>query len=814
MTPRTRTSNKETDFKVYYSKKVPQQVCFPHKKKTVRRPDPAEQDGVDKRQMKFLPEKMRQQIVDDSEDGEEKEGSTAQSTVDEELPIPSSTIPRKDKKRKPSDAQNDDPNPNNDLKDTSSKRRRHMAAPKVRKSSKPHENSTEVSEGRSRTLRRQSTMTQLADGRRPSPGTEELDFKPIKRRPRASWGGASTDKDRDTKQRTLTQMIPGMGRLSKEELDELSDLDADLEEDQKNYGRVSQILAEQGLLRSDTGPPGRRPLHFAGNTEIDSVKIEEDEVHGQSSRMHEQSSVIVQSLDDLAGDDNEQAYHPTQFIEAPARRARETQRRPVIRQFPDESLDNGRSAKSRFGLLSTPEKRRIFEIPSSQSPAESVLSTQTSPQKFHRTASRGHYNTATVVAETPSKRRQVTFQEPAVQPAPPALLRRFESTIQDSEDEEGSDIEDEFDAQENANGRDQFVHGQAIGADPQAVYNQIDRACAGTHGGLESGSPQYAEDAEELALRRGAYQPSPELGESWAPVIYDDDGPEYESYRPARSQAESQSLQDVTALSRESLPLLDHTDEVPQKDAINDTSLSADDIPSTPPTIQLQPDEELPSTPMIIRDESSDDEEPELEPTPLRTVQRIVPQPSSVMFQQTADLDGEPVQVPHSPSADRETQQSHSSKAEQQLQSEWLSYSQYVHARAPKSSSMHAAADAFSYNATPRLSRSGALAASSSHIQHSQATTVDEVTPRKNRTQRIVSANTTPHRISKSQPFVSPDKPPSLFIPSSFPSPARAAMEGWSSPRIGRTKNPYGSSQVLGSLEDFSIPLPPPVEDD
>ncbi|KZM23749.1 uncharacterized protein EKO05_0005681 [Ascochyta rabiei] len=812
MTPRTRTSNKEANFKVYYSKKVPQQVYFPHKKKAVRRPDPTEQDGADKRQMKFLPEKMRQQKVDvedDSEDGEKKEGSTAQSTVDDEFPNPSPTNPRKDKKRRSGDAQ-DDPSLDSGLTNTSSKRRRHMAAPKARKPSKTREN-TEVSEGPSRTLRRQSTMTQLVEGRQPSSGIEELDFKPVKRRPRASWGGASTDKDGDKKQRTLTQMIPGMGRLSKEELDELSDLDADLEDDQKDE-RVSQILAEQGLL-GFTDPLGTTPLPLSGNTEVGFIKIQEDEVHGPSNGIHEQPPVIVQSLDNLAGGDNEQDYQPTQFIEAPARRARQMPRRMATRQLPGESLDNGRSARSRFSLLSTPEKRRVFEIPSSQSPVEFVLSTQTSPHKSNRTVLRDHYNTAALVAETPSKRRQVTFQEHAVQPVPPAPLRKFKSTIQDSEDEEGSDIENAFNAQQKAYGTDRTVDGQAVGADTQAVLNQIDQACAGADESLASDSPQCPEEIEGLALRRGAYQLSPELGESWAPVIYDDDGPEYESYQSARLEAGSQSLRDVAVLSRETLPLLDHTNEVQQKDATNDTSLSADIIPSTPPMIQLQqPDEELPSTPMVIRDESSDDEEPELGPSPPRTAQRIVPQPSSIMFQQTADLDGEPVQVPRSPSADRETQQSHSSKAEQQLQSEWLSYSQYVHARAPNSSSMHAAADAFSYNATPRLPSSGALAAST-RMQYSQATTVDEVTPKKNRTQRTVSASTTPHRISKSQPFVSPDKPPSLFIPSSFPSPSRAAMEGWSSPVMGRTQNLYGSSQVLGSLEEFSIPPPPPVED-
>jgi hypothetical protein len=393
-------------------------------------------------------------------------------------------------------------------------------------------------------------------------------------------------------------------------------------------------------------------------------------------------------------------------------------------------------------------------------------------------------------------------------------LRKFESTIQDSEDEEGSDIEDDVVEGGQVVAVVEAAHGHAVGADTQAVLKQIDQACAGTDENRLSDSRESSTKPEEPLIQTRPYQPSPELGESWAPIMYDDDGPDYGSYRSSRTGAKSQSFRETDS-SKESLPVLDQTNEVSQLDLTTQAPMPPGDFPSTPPMVQEQPDENYPSTPMVIRDESSDEEEEaETDPTPPRTAQRIVPQPPSTLVHQSSDLDGEPVQVPRSPSADRETQQSHSSKAEQQLQNEWLSYSQYVHARAPNSSSMHAAADAFSYNATPRLQRTGALAASSPRIQQSQATTVDEVTPKKNRTQQVVSANTTPHRPAKSQPFISPEKPPSLFIPSSFPSPSRAAMEGWSSPVTARTQNVYGSSQVLGSLEDFSIPLPPPIEDD
>ncbi|KAF1363321.1 hypothetical protein EJ07DRAFT_104361, partial [Lizonia empirigonia] len=763
MTPRTRTSNKEATFKVYYSKKVPKQVYFPHKRKTVRRRQSAEQDGVDKKQMEFLPDKMRKQFADTEESADEEvnaeEVPPVREAECEATPKATRAHRVKDKKRPGNDIQEDFGTGEIPVS-VSNKRRKKKTALEAGRPSKVAD--PELVREPSRTLRRQSTMTQLADGRRPSLGVEDLDFKRPKRRLRASWNVAGTDKERYRKQRTLTQMIPGMGRLSKEELDELSDLDAELEEDQASNGRVSQFLVEQGLL--DIGTDNHEAsTHSIGDIHMRNVRDQKAEEREVQIEAHARPTVMLQSVEDLAEDDGEEDYQPTQFIEAPVRRPRQTPRRTATRQRLDKSIEAGTSAKSRFSLLSTPEKHRVFEIPSSQSPAESILSTQTSPHKSNRPALKERHDNAVIIAETPSKRRQVTFHQPTLKPEPPARLRKFESTIQDSEDEEASDLEDDLTESEQKVITNGTVHGQAVGADTQAILNQIDLACADA----EEDRQHSSEDPDEPAARLGAYEPSPELGESWAP-------------------------------------------------GVNDTNISlpTDIIPSTPPVISLQLDEDLPSTPMVIRDDSSDDEEAELEPTRPRTPQRIASQPTSLMMQHTADLDGQPVQVPCSPAADLETQQSHSSKAEQQLQNEWLSYSQYVHARAPNSSSMHAAAEAFSYNATPRLSRTMAPTASSARVQHSQATTVDEVTPKKNRTQRVFSTNTTPHRISKSQPFISPDKPPSLFIPSSFPSPSRAAMDGWSSPVVGRTQNLYGSSQVLGTLEDFSIPLPPPIEDD
>ncbi|KAF3048515.1 hypothetical protein E8E11_005150 [Didymella keratinophila] len=795
MTPRTRTSNKEANYKVYYSKKIPQQVHFPHKRKTVRRPDPVERDGVDNRQMKFLPEKMRQERTQEQDnhteketEGEETEQEAASTKQEKSTPVNK----RKAKKRESSMAHEDSATDEEPVV-SASKRRRRTTAPK---------------DEPSRTFRRQSTTTQLADGRRPSSGDDEPDFKPAKWRSRARWGGVSAERESDRRQRTLTQMIPGMGRLSKEELEELGDLDAELDDTQRSDA-VSRSLIEQGLIEIDEPAITAEPVQRSDDAVEDSHVDQQQDEERSSVTAPTQSPLVLNSVE-TAADDDEDDYQPTQFIEAPTLKTRQTPRRLATRQPPINAPGSEKSSKSRFSLLSTPEKRRIFEIPSSQSPAESVLSTQISPQKSNRSALRERTSNVTMVAETPSKCRQVTFREPTAQPTPPAHLKKFESTIQDSEDE-ASEFDDDIATQQPTGNTEETFCGQDIGEDTQAVLLKIDQACADPVGGLEDDSRDASVKLEEPLARSQLYQPSPELGESWAPVIYDDDGPQFESYRSSRASAKSQSFRAADS-SKEPLPILEQAHGISQMDFTTQALLPVDNIPSTPPMIRAEAEEELPSTLMIVRNESSDEDEAGSEPTPPRTIQRRAPEPPSTLVHQSTDLDGEPVQVPCSPSPDRETQQSHSSKAEQQLQNEWLSYSQYV--RAPNSSSMHATADAFSYNATPRLPRTGALPASTAQMQHSQATTVDEVTPRKHRTQRVISANTTPHRASKSQPFVSPEKPPTLFIPSSFPSPSKTAMEGWSSPVLARTQNAYGSSQILGSLEDFSIPLPPPVEDD
>lgn len=762
----------------------------------MRKPKLAEQDEGEKRQLRFLPEKMRQQR--DKEDGMLGEEPAMQDAATERTVQSTSKNRWRGAKRKDSDF-HEASSSHEELSTVTSKRRRRTTVPK---------------EGPSRTLQRQSTMTQLADGRRPSISADEPEFNPTKRHSRTSWSGTGgRERGRDKKQRTLTQMIPGMGRLSKAELEELGDLDADLEDDNTNKDAVSQTLVEQGLLEIGV------PTHMAASGQLsddiknDALQSGEAGQYGRPAMLHIRSSVAIQSGEVTIKDHDEKDYNPTQFIDAPTLKTRQTPRRAATEKPSKNVAEPVKPVKSRFSLLSTPEKRRIFEIPSSQSPAESVLSTQDSPGRSRRSALRERDLNASLVPETPSKRRQVTFEDSTIRSAPPAL-RKFESTIRDSEDEDESDFESDVASEDLLDFEGQVSRGDPVSAE---AHNQDDLAYGDKAANTLPNSQASPEETEELIVRQGPYELSPELGESWAPVIFDDDGPEPASYQTSWRGAKSQS-QLVQGwdrgLSKELRPKPDPITVLSQLDLTTQAAVLAENFSGTPPTVQQQLNEDLASTPMVIRDVSSDEEVAGSDPRPPHAVQRGVYGLPLTLIHQSTDLDGEPVQVPRSPSAGRETQQSHSSRAEQQLQNEWLSYSQYVHGSAPYSSSMHAAIDASSYNATPRPSKTVATS-SPTRIQHSQATTVDEVTPKKKRTQRMISANTTPHKSSKSQSFITPEKPPSLFIPSSFPSPSRAALEGWSSPITSRAQNKYGSSQVMGSLEDFSIPLPPPpIEDD
>lgn len=884
MTPRTRSTNKDANYKVYYSKKVPQQVRFPHRRKTVRQPLKVAKDGG-KKQMKFLPEMMRirRDLMDSEEENEEDEdledGGVALKLEPDDMEAEeenSGKQPRlRGQKRRNHVAEHDLEDDAGPPKPTPKRRRQDNAPRSNRRSrqiapeSEDEDNETPSHANhkvdRSRTLRRQSTMTQLVDGRRPMSDAEEPAFKPVKRGSRHSWGGQGKNV-KDKNQRTLTQMIPGMMPLeidSDEDMEEGSrnkEAEETEERDSQAYGEaIAARLAQEGLVqnRSDDAEP----------TDDNGKLPDASRVH-QSSGQEEQSDVPTQSLGTPSitihsaedTDEEEESYQPTQFIDAPITRTRRSSRqssarKPQAPQPEPPSTGARKTAKSNFGLLSTPEKRRIREIPSSQSPPDSPLSTQTTPSKADRLSLHWRSSNPTQAAETPSKRKQVTFQTPSKKTVPPPTLKKFKSTILDSEDEECDLIEEDdsrhahqFGASTQAQGQrmDSMARGRDVGHETQAMLDQIDQACAHTH---EDDDQVDRESSEELGV--STFDQDRESSEELGVSIFDRDGDSSQELGDLLTQRKVASAEDTTTAYRavhigvKQEPLQDHDmcgpvvqdtlheelqssyktthTGIKQEQYQNNTFLEevgfADvdpedtsvelpittQVPSSPPVIQQLPEETCPSTPMVIMD-SSDEEDDAIELTPQHQNTYTVTQASSHTVQQSADLNNGPIQVPRSPTLQAESQKSHSSKAELQIQNEWFSYSQYFKARPAHTSSMNVAHDKSSYDATPRPPRPTAPA----HYM-SQATTVDEVTPRKSRTHRTSSAIVTPHKIASSQPLSSPSKPPPLFIPSSFPSPSKARMDEWSSPVYGRTQD---TGYNLGSLEDFSIPLPPPLDMD
>jgi hypothetical protein len=817
MTPRTRNRNKDADFKVYYSNKIPRQVYFPHRRKIVRRPDVVK-DEMDKRQMKFLPEKMRIKRINtvgdsEEEDGDDLEEGLVETGVNVEDANDDEHQNRgKDKtakgrgKKRRSDAMETDKKDKGDDNSASStpKRRRKTPESKSNRRSKQVKvepadstpDSIDQKADRSRTIRRQSTMTQLVEGRRPVSDTEEPTFKPVKRSSRLSWGGQSS-KGKDKKQRTLTQMVPGMRPLeivSDEDVEEeLSDTVAE-DRDGQSYGdRITARLAQEGLFQNKKDSSKKATIAGSISSE---ARSQIGRQHGEADIDDESlnaPSLLVHTVEDSASDDDEETYQPTQFIDAPSTRTRRGSRRASgVKQ---QAAQTTNARKSKFSLLSTPEKRRVRVIPSSQSPPDSPISTQVSPSKAHRSPLKERSGNDAQTAETPSRRKQVTFQEPPTEP--PRSLRKFKSVILDSEDEEDDLLEADENrtlAQGQTHNTDSAAYGKATGTETQAVLDQIDQACASR--GTEEVMQHSQDSSVELSatmLHRDEHETSPELGEQYQQYGLKDEEESPDSYNPHIDKAREQSPnKSVAAL----------------ESAVINFSVVSEQVPSSPPIIQPAVEDTCPSTPMVIMDSS--DEYDELDPTPPRPGTRLEPQLSSPAPPQSADLDEDLVQVPQSPPMQHETQQSHTSKAEEQLHDEWFSYSQYISTRPPQSSSMNVAHDKFSYDATPMPPRPVAQTQRSGHYT-SQATTVDEMTPRKNRTQRTSSAHTTPRKIASSQPCTSPSKPPPLFIPSSFPSPTKARMEEWSSPTLGNTQMTYGAG---GSLEDFSIPLPPPAEDD
>ncbi|KAI1663130.1 hypothetical protein L13192_12832 [Pyrenophora tritici-repentis] len=602
MTPRTRSGNGEAEPKVYYSKKVPQQVHFPHKRKTVRRRTSPVQDGSGKRQLVFVPEKMKKQgtprVVGDSD--EESEGGLKDGDV--------SISPQADKEH--------------------SKTRKRKKTGRNCDSEPLQEDGSEKDEPVGPVKKRQRKAAAPKNNRR-------------SRRVQPDSNDDNDDRPSLIENRTLTQMVSGMRPLeimSDEDVeDTLSDVEAQ-EADSHNYrDAVARRLAQQGLYRNDHGDDEEAGENMQPGVETEAQENEE------VADAQDVPELVVQSVEDDTNGEGEDSYKPTQFIDAPITTVthRTTRERAVvptvkIREASHVQQKAVSFRKARFSLLSTPEKRRVREIPSSQSPADSPLSTQFTPHRLHRSPLKRCTGNEIQAPETPSKRKQVTFRVPSKTPVPPPSLRKFESTIQDSEDEDEGIFED-----------DASSSGRCVGTETQAMIDQIDQACADAVEESEA-EAGLSPELDEVSLLRSLNEASPELGEPQTQssgrqqrtVPDEDSHPHAELISIKQEPVEDVEVDDLTALhaARSQPPHKGSMESSATIAAEAELPTFTEQLHSTPPIVQ----DTCPSTPMAIPEDSSDEES-----TPQPRKQPIqYPPPTQV--QQSTDLDGELIQVPRS----------------------------------------------------------------------------------------------------------------------------------------------------------------------
>jgi hypothetical protein len=833
MTPRTRTTNKDANFKVYYSKKVPKQVQFPHKRKTVRRPDPA-QDAPEPRQMTFLPAMMRKiNTVQDSQD-EDTEDSEDEVVQAEYSKVTGARQKKNDgiargRKRNSDVVKEEEDNDDDPVQPTPKRRKRTSSArtptiPTINVdiasadewSARAEPVDSAQADTRSK-RRRQSTMTQLVNGRRPLAGEQSPRFMRVKRTNSGGTKGEGGGKGKQ--QRTLTQMVPEWmspgvnsdGDRDEDEIEHENSEDEEQDEEQDEDAHAYNESLAAHLEEGGSFQPARP------REDVDEGDEEKELPNAPTARL-----ALEIDADD---EENEEEYLPTQFIDKPVSRVRRSSRRLSGGSPRAPTITNAAkgspwvSGKPRFNLLSTPERRRIREIPSSQSPPDSPLSTRATPRTGQRPLTEFSGNTQKF-HDTPSKRTRVTFQE-TVKEAIPLPLRRFQSTIQDSEGEDDDDDEIEELDHNRSTSENQAVN---IGSETQALIDQIDQACAHVEQEVLLQDRELSEELGEPTLADAANKSSQEFGEARDVMGLDEEEDWHESQRLSKLSAHTGITKEQSDEEMSPVPLPVEDEPLPvleehHREEVATLPPSADD--ESLPVMQDQTISNFPSSPLI-----ADNELEAEEVAPFTSIQqvRFVPESTPHHPQESADLDGELIQVPRSPAKceTQETIYSHSSKAEHQLQSEWAFFSQLGRLRAPLTSSMLPAQDSLTYQATPVNTTVHGIAPPQWSAPLSQATTVDErspnVTPKKPRSMppgtyttprasRIVSNHTTPHRVPSSQPVISPEKPPTLYIPSSFPTPGRARMADWSSPVLGRTQ-----MEGMESLEDFSIPGLPPIE--
>lgn len=635
-------------------------------------------------------------------------------------------------------------------------------------------------------------MTQLVDGRRPLPEDDEPEFQPVKRTLSRSGSGGKSRKGqaKDKQQRTLTQMVAGLGSF-------IAPSDEDTADEAEN-GEGSTVynnaLAEHFANRAVSQP--RAATEDAGVNTTEGPPLPTN----------------TGPTEKYGNGDSEDAYEPTQDIQASTPRARRSsgrkhERKQSVPSAPISSPPMQR--QGRFSLLATPEKRRILEIPSSQSPLEEPLSTQVTPASRH-SLSIPYARTSREVQGTPSRPKRVAFAEfttNADTRNSPKL--RFTGIIQDSEDDDDLDEEDDEseteygigeETQAVIHGIDNALQGQDIGVETQAMLQSIDSAC-----GERAGSARSAIQGSNISITGMTQEPG-----AAGPCDVEQASSGYTVEESKSSDRSKTSIQNPRSETKHkspeevefARPLLPGSMRQP-------VTLASDDATKAPAQSEQRPDRYAQASfPIVIKDEPNEKEVEEtvsLSPTPQAP---LCPEISGPRLH---DLNIDPPVFRHPTprmSTTQDTAQSHSSRAEEQLQSEWLSYSQYP--RRLPTSSMHVAHNGNSYQVN----------AFSDPVTHqllppqctaplSQATTVEgtqrspHTTPKKS---RHTSSNTTPRKVHESLPIVTPTKPPSLVITSSFPSPSKGSWRNMSSPVLG--SSPLES---YDSIEDFSIPpLPPP----
>ncbi|KAF2003737.1 hypothetical protein P154DRAFT_519955 [Amniculicola lignicola CBS 123094] len=810
MPTRTRNSNKDAEHTVYYSKKVPKQKLFPERRKTVRS-KPGRDDVVPEPKQTTLKSQKRRsnEIVEDSEGDEDDE-----EELEEQESPPPAKVPRRSTKatpkvpRKPRTRgrkRNSDVLQEAQLEEDEApvrpiaKRRRTARQPTNDEATElpsPAPSSELEEEEQPRRGKKQSTMTQLVDGRLPRLGEKEPKFKPLKRTPRTSWGSRkSKSAEKDRKQQTLTQMVPGLtmlGIMSDDDMEEALD---DLEQENSASELHQAAIARHQARR-------RSPLAAEGSDGEIAENIPVVVPRTQNERPEENEAGLEE-------DDDEDAYEPTQHVEAPKggrRRSTRPSSRNQKRKSPAEataSTPKRRSTTSKYSLLATPT-RRVLELRSSQSPAESEFSTQ---DMQDRTPLKEREANSLRIEDTPSKRKQVTFQELPKDVEPSPRRRRFGSVIRDSDDEDNwSEDEDIVTGQTIGANTQAIIRGienpipaKNVGSETQAILAQIDQACAHAE---EASVWDERESSQELGNGPTiTYEESQELGTPNNAL--QDENEDMDDDAPSSGQRRSIKVEPFTQ-NIASLPKqrdVDSSQNIRPSnvDETLEEANSPNGLSGSAPLAETSSNDDLPTTPVIIKDECSDDDDT-IHPTP--------PPATALQESSLLDLDGEPIQVPRSPSPPpskpQDTTASHSSRAEHQLLVEWTRYSQHQRMRLPPPSSTNNPYPPSTIPPSRQYPHPNSHShPKSTHTGISQATTID--LPSQIPLHSQPSTHTTPRKTHHTQSLVSPERPPSLVIPSSFPSPSKAMVDEWSSPIFGNTM--FGGTL---DVDNFSIPAPPP----